>query len=1697
MAPKHPNYPYYTTVKYSSFFSWITLGLLAAGSSQAAAINKADNTSALNLPAAWPGNVVPGPNDVAVWGGNIAGPLTNDLGANTAWSGIKILNPGGPVQINAGYNLTNGTAGIDLSAATQPLTLSNNVIVSVPQYWQVASGQTLSLGGSLTKTLGGDVRFNLPDGTANVLVTNLATGLLLNGTVPFGTVNDTDFAALNGNGQIVAGSSLGIYTANPSGNFKSTTAVVDFSNSSAAGLTVSGNSVVDGLRINQPNSVNSSWTINTGGKVLSLNALLITTNVGSQPVYVTGGGTVRIYNSGLFELLLIQNNPAAPLIFQSGTSIIQNGAAASTLTKVGVGTAEIRSTSGHTGGTRVYEGTLLITGTGNLGGSALTVYGGTFAGTSGAANIAPTVVNGGATNAIRINTANGQFLQATNLTLSAGAHLLFSPTNGVSLSTTTAPLAITNPNTSLYATNAVIVDVAASPAAGQYPLIKYGTLAGNGFAAFSLNIQPHIVAYLSNNLANSSIDLVVTANTQPLQWAAGNGTWDVATTANWKDSVGATTTYQQNGAFGDSAVLGDAASGGASINVTLNNPVTPTSTTVSGTKNYNLIGAGGINGAGAFTKTGTGTLNLATTNTFGGGLNLNGGTTLFNTLNNLGNGAINFGGGTLKYGGNLDDLSTRLVTFNPGGATIDDGGGVITFANPVGNNGTGGLTKLGAGTLTLDGTNQFSGNTIVNAGTLALGTDSFISNSAAILIGNSATLDVSANSPITLQNQILAGTGTVKGGVTLANGSTLSPATNGVAGTLTISSGDLTVQGGSLAWDISATGGDALVVGGNLNLLSGTLALNVIGTLTNGTYRLIQYSGFLPSGAGSSANLSLTGFSQTGKVASLSDATAGEIDLVVKNQSGLTVLWQGGVNNSWDASTLNWLTGSTANLYGDGDQVIFNDTAASPSVSLQGAFFPASVTVSNNVQNYTLADGTGNGGGKISGASSLVKRGTGTLVIDTVDNNYGPTTISGGTLQVGDGSATGDLGAGNITNNATLVFIQTDSRTVAGQISGSGSLTQAGNGTLTLGANNTLSGPTIINSGTLQVGSGGTTGSLGTSQVTNNSALVFDHAGSQTVNNPITGTGTVGFSGPGVTILSGSQTYQGGTAISNGVVKLARAEEIPDATTVPGATGGLYLDGSLDLSGFNETINALSGTTGVVSNSAPGTSTLIIGDTSSTTTFNGLLADGAGGGKLQLVKQGTSTQTLNTYNTYSGGTILSNGIVVGPTVPGGNAGLLGSGPVIFAGGTLQLGGYAGSATVQLGTFANPIIVPTNQTGTILSIARGDVNSVLTGAGTLNFTVTYTRGNVGGDWSGFTGWLNLLSKSGSSDDFRVNSTKGFPQARVYLGPGVNLYNLVAGAIIPIGELSGDPASFLPLGATGTGGAQPAVWRVGLLNTSTNFAGTIADGTGIIKDGTGSWTLTGANTYTGVTAVTNGTLVLANDSAASPNTSAFELRSSGALLDITGLSASTLNLGSSQMLTGSGTVRGNVVAPAGSTLNVGYPTGWLTVTTNLEIGGAVNSTLNRTNAINSSGLAAQTFTIDPTATLTVTNAGPAFQGGEVFHLFNQPVTGFASITLPAIASPLSWNNRIAVDGTIAVLGSLVNTNATSLTSSWSGQVLTLSWPADHTGWRLQAQTNSTGSGLGTNWVDLTGASTTNQIAIPVNARNGAVFFRLVYP
>jgi autotransporter-associated beta strand protein len=189
----------------------------------------------------------------------------------------------------------------------------------------------------------------------------------------------------------------------------------------------------------------------------------------------------------------------------------------------------------------------------------------------------------------------------------------------------------------------------------------------------------------------------------------------------------------------------------------------------------------------------------------------------------------------------------------------------------------------------------------------------------------------------------------------------------------------------------------------------------------------------------------------------------------------------------------------------------------------------------------------------------------------------GALTINGGTLilkSVGLCPAFAGGGTNNIiSNNATLVFdapAQSDTNSRA--ILGTGQL-RVNNGTLTLSGTNTSTGGTIISSGTLFIGAGGTSGSLGSGAVTNDNVLVFNRSNKVTVTNVISGAGSVVQQGSGTLLLNGVNTYTGATTISNGtfggIGTLAGPVTLGAGTTLaPGASvGTLTINSDLNIGG--------------------------------------------------------------------------------------------------------------------------------------------------------------------------------------------------------------------------------------------------------------------------------------------------------------------------------------------------------------------------------------------------------------------------------------------------------------------------------------------------------------------------------------------------
>jgi len=361
----------------------------------------------------------------------------------------------------------------------------------------------------------------------------------------------------------------------------------------------------------------------------------------------------------------------------------------------------------------------------------------------------------------------------------------------------------------------------------------------------------------------------------------------------------------------------------------------------------------------------------------------------------------------------------------------------------------------------------------------------------------------------------------------------------------------------------------------------------------------------------------------------------------------------------------------------------------------------------------------------------------------------------------------------------------------------------------------------------------------------------------------------------------------------------------------------------------------------------------------------------------------------------------------------------------------------------------------------------------------------------------------LTGNHSPTIFTNNSTKSYVLAGNYALTGGSLIKSGSGTLTLDNGGANGFTNVLINGGTVQVGNNDTNGSLGTGNVADNgtltFARTdsvtvtnLISGAGsLAQSSSGTVALGAVNTYTGNTTISAGTLALTGSGAI--GASALIAIANGATLDASGRVDQTWTLNSGQTLTGGGSVTGSLNALAGSTISLGTPLGTMLVQSNITLGGTVLMELNQTNAPTSDELVSVAGTITGGGTLTVANQGPALQPGATFQLFNQPVSGFGTVNLPAVGAN-GWANNLAYNGTLTV----VSTAAPPVTAvAAGGNVLTLSWPADHTGWRLQTQTDDLTQGLGTNWVDVAGATTTNQMSILINPASGGVYYRLIYP
>jgi hypothetical protein len=235
----------------------------------------------------------------------------------------------------------------------------------------------------------------------------------------------------------------------------------------------------------------------------------------------------------------------------------------------------------------------------------------------------------------------------------------------------------------------------------------------------------------------------------------------------------------------------------------------------------------------------------------------------------------------------------------------------------------------------------------------------------------------------------------------------------------------------------------------------------------------------------------------------------------------------------------------------------------------------------------------------------------------------------------------------------------------------------------------------------------------------------------------------------------------------------------------------------------------------------------------------------------------------------------------------------------------------------------------------------------------------------------------------------------------------------------------------------------------------------------------WKLTASHSYLGRTTVTNGTLLLEG--------------SIGPGEDVTVYKNGTL--------AGDGTINNNVIVETDGTLSPGASIGTLTLNGNLTNRGSIVMELNKTAGTRDQIVGVGTLVYG--GNLLIANLSGTLAAGDSLKLFDaaEYQGAFDSIEPAFPGTGLQWNtSELATTGTLKVEAGTAE--PPRLSFSLSGAQLTLSWPPEYTGFRLEGQTNSVNTGLSTNWGPVPGV-VGNEATIAINPANGAVFFRLVNP
>lgn len=1038
---------------------------------------------------------------------NITGNSTLQLTSSATIGGTGV----GAGDITLGDATTSGTLSNTATGVVTFLTTNRNILLG-------AGGGTVSTPGasSAILTYGGNI-----SGSGNTLTKTGAGELRVSGTYTFGNL------IING----------GLYYLNGTGgadsNFGSTSNTVTIAAGAAAGT---------GLTATSSPSTRT-WTLGTGGDAGFIIAIAGSTWTIGGPI--NGGGNLVLNpsgfaNGGVSNSTLVLTNPGNTY---SGTTTVR------------LGTLEFAKTGAmSTGAITVASGATLAV---NAGGS-----GEWNNGTSGTASIGALIAgdnSAGTANRISWTAGSALGIDTTN----AGGTLTYSGTigsfrtggNAVSLSklgTGTLVLDVINTYTGGTTVTSGTLAIGDNGALGTGALTLNGggisasgaarTITNNVTLNANSNVSGTLPLTLSGSFTNSGGNRVLSSTNTALtniggsvflSEAAGTGRTLIvagsASSAPFFEVSGNVADFNGVGAAG-SIQVGNGSNATAAT-LTLSGTNTHTGATNVSTGSLLNIGSAGAMGTSTLTTTGNGSFDNTTGSTLviSNNIALSGGSLTFVGTNNL-----SFGNNTVAISG----AATRTITTTAGTLTV----GAVT-QDIAGRN----LTKAGGGTLVLLGSSSYTGNTTISGGTLQL--DGSIASGSAV-VQTAGTL---------------SGSGTVSGNATLTgNGIINFGSTGNIVGTLG-------------------------VTGGNWN---GAGSVTGLTTSSSGTFNI-----------GSGANLTADGdLSVTGGSITATDATS-TITGNVSYTSGANSTFQGVIAGSGKSVTMNnaaaTLTLSGANTYTGGTTISAGTLQVGNGGtvgSIVGDVTDNAALVFNRSDNVTYA-------GVISGSGMVTQLGTGILQLTTPHSYSGGTFVSAGTLQIaandvlpttGSLSFTGgtfDLNGVNqsinaLTSSGAVGTITTNlasststltvgnggnSGTFGGVIqNGAGivNVVKTGIGTQTFTGANTYTGGTTISGGTLQVGNGGTSGSIA-GDVTNNGSLVFNRSNDfPTFAGTISGSGSVTKLGAGALNLTAANTYGGGTTVFAGTLT------VNNTTGSATGTGAVTVSGATAVLGGNGTIGA-------------------------------------------------------------------------------------------------------------------------------------------------------------------------------------------------------------------------------------------------------------------------------------------------------------------------------------------------------------------------------------------------------------------------------------------------------------------------------------------------------------------------------------------